>query len=622
MTNAHRVFALTFLCCALSGAPSLGADEPATPREENAVDKLARDGFTTSVAVPIPMRDGVHLSAVVTRPVATDAKVGTILVKTPYTPAMELSERSSGALLRLLKQGYAIAIVNDRGTGWSEGVFHTQAGAGADGYDTLSWIASQPWSNGKVGTFGCSSSAENQWSYARLNHPAHKAMVIMSSTAGIGSIPGYRGQGLFYIGGVTPLAWTWWYLDYGNQNHPHLPPGLSDDERSRLAMLYSSRMHMVASEDLSLANHLPLADMLVAANAPSVDFTNLITLTPTSSEWGRYDFLREGDTTRVPGLHIDSWYTFQAYGTTKAFEYLSGNSPNQHLVMGPTSHCMMGSESEHTVVGDHDVGDARFDYETVIVDWFNHWLRNENNATVKLPKVQYYPLNANHWRSASAWPVPGAKQLKLFLDSDGAANSLFGNGRLVASVPRAEKGSDTFVADPSHPVPSKGGGCCDPKVAQDQATVEARQDVLVYTTEPLPKDLDVAGYITANLWLSSSARDTDVTFKVTDVYPDGRSFNVVDSARRVRYREGYASPNLMEPGQIYEVPVDEMVLAARFLQGHRIRIQIAGSNFPNLERNLNTGGNNFDESKSVVATNRLYHDSAHPSSVTLTLSPD
>ena len=583
-----------------------------------------------SDAIAVPMRDGVRLSALLVRPVETakPQKLPTILIKTPYTAAMELQSSDGKPWLdgtvvsRLLKQGYALAVVNDRGTGWSEGEFHPQKEAGNDGYDTLSWIAAQPWSDGKVGTLGCSSSAENQWALSKLNHPAHKAMVLMSATAGVGSIPGYHGQGLHYIGGVPPLPYVWWYLEYGNIHHPQLPAGISQEERSRLAAVHSAqaRVPMTQAELAALGDHLPSQDILRAANAPATDFDHLITLAPAAAEWSDYGFLREGDSTRVPGLHIDSWYTFQAYGTLRAFEYLSGNSPDQHLVMGPTAHCGMGSETQQTMVGDRDVGDARFDYASMIVDWFNHWLKDEKNASADLPKVRYYPLSSNHWRTSATWPLPGTKEYKLYLGSAGSANSVFGNGRLDGQARHSGAAYDQFAADPLHPVPSRGGSCCDADAAKDQSSIEARNDVLVYTTDPLAKDLDLAGYITAKLYLSSSARDTDLMLKLVDVYPDGRAFNVVDSARRVRYRDGYGAPKLMSPGQVYPVLVDEMVIASHIPPGHRIRIEISGSNFPNYERNLNTGGNNFDESRPVIAIDRIYHDSSHESFVSLPVS--
>jgi putative CocE/NonD family hydrolase len=572
-------------------------------------------------AVPIPMTDGVRLSALIIRPRDTPEglRMPTILIKTPYVAASEFSSPLARAVLsRLIRKGYAVAVVNDRGTQWSEGEFHLQRGAKQDGYDTVSWLVHQPWSNGKIGSFGCSSSSENQWALATMNHPAHRAMVLMSGTAGIGTIPGYREQGIFYTGGVPSLDWTWWYLKSGHQYRPHLPAGIGQEERARLAAVYSSHSHQPNKEDpTGIADHLPSMDILKAVNAPSTDFDHLITLSPTDGDWNDYDFLREGESTRVPGLLIDSWYaTLHAYGTTKAFEYLSGNSPNQYLVMGPTAHCDMGTETQKTMVGDRDVGDARFDYTSLIVNWFDHWLRGEHNATDSLPKVQYYPLASNKWRTATAWPIPGTKVLRLFLVSAGSANSIFGDGRLDQH-PGGGKPYDRFVYDPMNPVPSKGGGCCTENVARDQSDLEARNDVLVYTTASLTKDLDVAGYISASLFLASSAPDTDVMIKIVDVYPDGRAFNILDTALRLRYRDGYAAPKLMIPGSIYKVVLDEMAVASHFPAGHRIRIEVTSSNFPNYERNLNTGGPNFSESHPVIASNKIYHDASHRSFISL-----
>jgi uncharacterized protein len=593
-------------------------------RDAEPVDLLGvSELVVTTDAVPIQMRDGVRLSALIIRPKGTSesSKVPVILIKSPYVAASEFRSPLARAVLsRLIRQGYAVAVVNDRGTQWSEGEFHLQRGASNDGYDTVSWLAAQPWSNGKIGSFGCSSSSENQWALATANHPAHKAMVVMSGTAGIGSIPGYREQGIFYAGGVPSLDWTWWYLKSGHQYHPHLPAEIGQEERARLAAVYSSQSRQPSKEDpTGLADTLPSANILKAVNAPSTDFDHLITLSPTDPDWNNYDFLREGESTRVPGLHIDSWYaTLHAYGTTKAFEYLSGNSPNQYLVMGPTDHCDMGTETAKTMVGDRDVGDARFDYASLIVNWFNHWMRDEHNATESLPRVQYYSLSSDRWRTASTWPVPGTSNLELFLGSAGSANSLFGDGRLDEGR-HAGKPYDQFIYDPVHPVPSKGGGCCTSNVAQDQSDVEARNDVLVYTTDPLVNALDVAGDISATLFFASSARDTDVMIKLVDVFPDGRAFNILDTAQRLRYRDGYDSPKLMNRGTIYKVVLNEMAVASHFPAGHRIRLEVTSSNFPNYERNLNTGGPNFNESHPVTATNRIYHDNQHRSFLALPL---
>src|SRR6266404_3603807 len=330
---AHGLASAALMLCALGASPRAAAQQTQQPDDQAttaAAEELGgsnqdalgilgvKDVAQANVAVAIPVRDGVRLAALILRP--KDAPGGTkspvILIKTPYLAVMELRRPLARAVLsRLIRKGYTVAVVNDRGTQWSEGEFHLQQKAGQDGYDTVSWLANQPWSAGKVASFGCSSSAENQWALATLNHPAHKAMVVMSATAGIGSIPGYREQAIFYTGGVPSLDWVWWYRKFGHIYHPHLPSGIDQEERARLAAVYSSQSEQPFDEDLTvLADHFPSADILKAVNTPSTDFNHLIALSPTANDWNAYDFLREGESTRVPGLLIDSWYaTLMAY---------------------------------------------------------------------------------------------------------------------------------------------------------------------------------------------------------------------------------------------------------------------------------------------------------------------
>jgi hypothetical protein len=565
---------------------------------------LGVEGLAELVSVvPVPMRDGVNLSAHLIIPKGGAAqKHPVILIRTPYTPASELSEPLAPPLLsRLIKDGYVIAVVNDRGTQWSEGRYHWLQGANDDGYDILEWITRQPWSSGKVGTFGCSSSGESQPPLATINHPAHKAMVEMAGATAAGTIPGYRDQGIFYHGGVPDLA--------------------SQAARERIAAAFSPEPVHGMPDFAALASHLPSADILAASGAPATEWNRLIRLTPGSPDWKSFDFIREGDKTRVPGLHIDSWYdVIEAYPTVKMFQSLSRTSPNQHLVMGPTAHCHMGTETEATSVGDREVGDGRFDYVTMISQFFDRWLKDDVKAAAPAP-VQYYVLNSSQWKTADAWPPPGGRSMRLFLGSDGHANSAGGDGRLSPQRPAGSAAADEFTDDPMHPVPSLGGSCCSDEVARDQSGIESRQDVLVYSSDPFKQTTRIVGDVTVSLSVGSSAPDTDFMVKLVDVDPAGHAYNLTDTALRMRYRNGYQSNLRMQPGQIYSVPITGMVTATDMLPGHRLRIEVAGTNFPNYERNLNTGGRNFDETAANVARNRVVHTARNASFIEYTVMP-
>lgn len=608
---------------AVSGEPgkeagSVAAAQDATAGPDKTDDLLdildVRGVATLHEAVPVEMRDGTLLAANLVVPAGAPAggRFPTILIQTPYLATNEVGIGTEAAVLRrLIREGYAVAIVNVRGTQWSEGEYHWFKGARDDGLDTLAWVTRQTWSNGKVGTIGCSSSGEVTIPLATANPPALKAVVAMAAATAAGVIPGFADQGIFYMGGVPSFDWAWWYHGNGYHHHPKLPRGISQAERIALSRAFDSEARH-KGEDLSWAGHLPSSEILDAIGSPQTEFNRLIRLKPNSPEWKEYDFLNEGQQTNVPILHVDSWYdTIEAYGTARMYEYLSARSPNQHLLMGPTAHCRQGSETEHTMIGHRPVGAARFDYAGTIVKWFDHWLKDDGRGDLGMPKVQYYTIESDRWTSAPAWPVRSTTR-KLYLSSGGRANSLSGDGRLTDRPPGVEP-PDTLVDDPLHPVPTLGGGCCTDIVSLDQTEIEQRQDVLVYTTAPFDGPVEIAGYLGATLYVSSSAVDGDVMVKLVDVYPDGKAYNITDTAQRLRYRDGIFKESPMSPDRIYQVTLGQMVFASRFAPGHRLRIEIAGTNFPEYERNLHTGGRNYDEVQPLVAHLKVHHDREHAS---------
>ena len=588
-------------------------------------DALERMGLTSKATlereIMVPMRDGVRLSTGLIRPNGAQGRIPTILIRTPYNKDGELEDK---VLTALVQEGYAVVIQNERGTGWSEGEYHFLPGAKNDGYDTLSWIVQQPWSNGKVGTYGCSSSAEHQLALASTNHPAHRAVVAMGPGSAIGDIPGVNTWGGFYKGGVPALEWEGWYRYHGHVNRPRFSPDITHEERVRLADMYSPFIALTPDERKKMKQRamesreeLPSQDILRRLDIPETDFDTMITLTPADPKWRRYGFIQAGDHPRVPALYIDAWYDFTSFGTVKLFEFLE-QTPNQFLIVAPTAHCAMKEATAETKVGDRLVGDARYDYDGLIVKWFDYWLKDKPNSVLDRPKVQAFLMGRNHWKTYSAWPPPEARKATWFLHSDGHSNSQLGTGRLSATQPASEP-SDAMVSDPVHPVPYQGGGD-DLPIVTDQTSVEMRNDVLVYTSDVLKEAVDVTGEVKAILYVSSTALDADLALKLVDVYPDGRAFNVADTMLRLRYRDGYATPRLMKGGEIYRAELTGMMTSNAFEPGHRMRIEIAGSN-SHYERNLQTGGTNYNETQPITATIQIHHDAKSPSHVEFTVVP-
>jgi putative CocE/NonD family hydrolase len=297
----------------------------------------------------------------------------------------------------------------------------------------------------------------------------------------------------------------------------------------------------------------------------------------------------------------------------------------QYAVIAPVLHCSYKRATESTVVGERGMGDARLDYDALTYGWFDRFLKGQRNGLLDtLPKVRYYTMGSNRWQASRTWPPEGARPLTFYLASGGRANTAAGDGRLAASAPSADR-PDTFAYDPMNPVPSRGGNvCCTGNAVQggafDQRPTEARPDVLVYTTEPLREGMEVSGPVTVTLYVSSDRKDTDFTAKLLDVDADGRAYNLDETIQRVRYREGYDRQVWMEPGKVYKVTLGPMNTSNYFAPGHRLRVEVSSSNFPRFDRNLNTGGRNYDEAAGVVAHNAVHHARAYPSQVTLTVA--
>jgi len=270
------------------------------------------------------------------------------------------------------------------------------------------------------------------------------------------------------------------------------------------------------------------------------------------------------------------------------------------------------------------MGDARLDYNKMTYDWFDHFLKGEQNDILKRPKVQYFTMGSNKWQSSEQWPPVGAEPMKFYLSSGGKANSGSGDGKLIAAAP-GNDAPDRFKYDPMDPVPSYGGNvCCTGNAVRggsfDQTKMEERQDILVYSTDVLTEGVELSGSIDVTLYVSSDAKDTDFTVKLIDVDETGKAWNLDETIQRMRYRDGYDKPMVwMESNKIYRVQFSPMNTSNYFAAGHRIRIEISSSNFPRFDRNMNTGGDNFSETKGVVANNAVHHSKQYPSEIVISV---
>jgi hypothetical protein len=594
--------------------------------------------------VMVPMRDGLRMQADVYHPRGTPGqRYPIIFVRTPYNfnhwDVRNGAPRDMSTILGAIRRGYAWVDMNERGHFFSEGNYDILGPPLTDGADALRWMAAQPWSNGKVGTIGCSSTAEWQMAVASLGEPAYAAMIPQGFGAGVGRVGGYYEQGNWYRGGAVQMLFIAWLYGQVNQVRPLFPPATNRADLEAAARLYDLAPQMPPVDWAQALRHLPVQDIHRAVGAPKGIFADvmpvptggaMIQRAPNDSAWYRGGLWHDDMPINVPGLWFMSWYDVSTGPNLAAYNHVRATArpevaAQQYAVIAPTLHCGYKRATENTVVGERSMGDARLDYDALTYGWFDQFLKGERNGLLDtLPRVRYYTMGLNRWQAADSWPPAGAEPRTWYLASNGAANTLRGDGVLTARAPSADR-PDRFSYDPMSPVPSYGGNvCCTGNAVQggsfDQRQMEERDDILVYTTEPFTEAVEVSGPVTVTLYVSSDRTDTDFTVKLIDVDPDGRAFNLDETIQRVRYREGYDKPETrMEPGKVYPVTFQPLVTSNWFAPGHRLRIEVSSSNFPRFDRNLNTGGRNYDEAVGVVARNAVHHSRQYPSSVTVTV---
>jgi putative CocE/NonD family hydrolase len=593
--------------------------------------------------VMMPMRDGVRLATDIYRPKNAAGKVPIVFSKTPYNfnywDVRNGAPRDMSSIIDTIKRGYAYVVQNERGHFFSEGNYDILGAPITDGYDAIEWMTKQPWSNGKVGTTGCSSTAEWQPAVASLGHPGFAAMNVQGFGAGVGRVGPYHEQGNWYRGGAVQMLFITWIYGQQNQVRPMFSKDTPQEDLIAASRLFDLAPQMPPVDWGKALEHLPVQDILKNVNGPRGIFADampvdsggrMIARTPSDPAWYKGGLWHDNMKLALPGLWQMSWYDVSVGPNIEMFNHVQRTAPKevadqQWMIIAPVAHCAYTRATANTVVGERSMGDARLDYQEIMYGFFDKFLKGDGNTRIdKMPKVTYFTMGSNKWQSSDTWPPAGAATMTFYLNSGGKANSSNGDGTLRPAPPATDT-PDSFTYDPMNPVRSLGGNvCCTGNAIQagafDQRKTEERNDVLVYTTEPFKEGIELSGPIVPTLYVSSDARDTDFTVKVLDVYPDGRSYNLDESIQRMRYRDGYDKPPVwMEKGTVYKVTLQPLNTSNYFAPGHRLRIEVSSSNFPRFDRNLNTGGNNYDESKGAVAHNTVHHSKQYPSSLTITV---
>ncbi|MBK6458482.1 MAG: CocE/NonD family hydrolase [Gemmatimonadetes bacterium] len=593
--------------------------------------------------VMVVMRDGLKMQADIYRPKSASSKVPAIFVRTPYNfnwwdvrlgAPSDMSQQ-----LEVVKRGYAYVVMNERGHFFSEGNYDILGPPITDGYDAIQWISTQSWANGKVGLIGCSSTAEWQMAVAAQSPPGLGTIIPQGFGAGVGRVGPYYEQGNWYRGGAVQMLFIAWLYGEQNQVRPMMPPNLTQEERIRFSKSFDLAQQLPPVDWSKGLRTLPSMDILKAVDGPRGVFADsmpgiatggaMIKRTPNDSAWYRGGLFHDDMRINVPGLWFMSWYDVSVGPNLATYNHVRKTARpeianQQYAVIAPTLHCAYKRATENTIVGERSVGDARLDYDALTFGWFDIFLKGEKSALLDtLPKVRYYTMGMNKWQTADSWPPAGAETLNYFLASGGNANTAKGDGVLTTKPPKVDK-PDAFSYDPMNPVPSYGGNvCCTGNAvvggALDQQKMEERDDILVYTTEPLKEGMEVSGPVELTLYVSTDVKDTDFTVKLIDVYPDGRAYNLDETIQRARYREGYDKVVWMEKDKVYKVKLGPLTTSNYFEAGHRLRIEVSGSNFPRFDRNMNTGGKNFDETSGPVAHNKVHHSAKYPTSLSLTV---
>lgn len=570
--------------------------------------------------VPMQTRDGVTLRADVYRPDA-DELFPALVVRTPYdksvlwavdgTPAAHLAECHF-----FPQRGYVTVVQDARGRHASDGAFEPFFHEGADGYDTVEWAATLPGVNGRVGMAGQSYQAIAQYLAAIEQPPSLQAIAPVSAPTAYFENCVWR-RGAFELGWILP-----YFIGLGRDTLARA--GVADRRQPEIdRYLVDPGVRFSPLTDREY-RHLPLSDWADRLDDAAPYLREILRHGTDGPFWDRVNALRGIDRITVPALHVTSWYDSFLPDPLAMFQALArraaqGQAREQRLLVGPWSHINYSVPTSGGA-GEADFGPAAaITLQEILLEWFDRHLKDIPHVTTPDP-VRVFVTGANAWSSHSQWPPACADPIALYLHSHGEANGAAGDGVLSCDQPAAEP-ADEFRYDPDDPVPTRGGTTLMSLGMAggvfDQSAIEARTDVLVYTSQPLSTALEIAGPISLVLYASTSGPDTDFTAKLVDVRPDGYAANIADGIVRASFRESLIEPRPVEPGEITEYHIDLWSSCHAFGPGHRVRLEVSSSNFPRYDRNLNTGQSGVDATHFVVAHQIVLHDTERPSHLLL-----
>lgn len=565
----------------------IGAELPAPIQE----DTYKSQSIVTEYNVLIPMRDGVRLSADIYRP-KSSGPVPVVLIRTCY------GKGSPGVVAEArwwTHNGYAFVAEDVRGRGDSDGVFYPLVHEATDGFDTLAWIGVRPWSSGSVGMIGGSYSGWTEV-YAAGERSRYLKAIIPTLTP---PDPDRRFPMQFGISALFPIYW--------------------------LASIDGHALQDVSTVNVGqLSRELPLLTLDARMGRRLPAWRDWVSHPVHDAYWKAQSYEQKLLGANVPALWVTGWYDVVQVGATENFINLTSRvldpqaRGTQRLLIGPWEHG--GNFTESRKLGSVDFGpDAAVDLHAVELRWFDHWLKGIDNGVDSEPPVRLFVMGENRWITAKHWPMARTRYVKYYLHAGGHANTRLGGGRLTEGAPGAEP-ADHFRYDPSNPVPSLN--FLDTSAGQirntgpgpdDYRDVEARSDVLVYTSAPVLDPLMICGPLRAKLFARTSARDTDWTARVLDVWPSGFAERLYEGIVRGRFRQGNSKEVLLTPGKVYDYDINMGSTCITLLKGHRVRLEISSSAFPLFDRNLNTGDALATEARAVVAEQTVLHDKRHAS---------